>query len=51
MSDIHNLIDENKEYELVIGKSFQNGSKASFHLLKCMFKSIKSSSIYFYFTV
>ena len=37
MSSINSLVDENKEYELVIGKSFLNGSTASYHLLKCKF--------------
>ena len=35
MSSIQNLVEENKEYELVIGKSFLNASTASYHLLKC----------------
>jgi hypothetical protein len=34
MTSLNSLIDENKEYELVIGKSFQNFSTASYHLFK-----------------
>lgn len=45
MSNIYDYIDENTEYTLNIGKSFQNSSKvptASYHVFRCkLFDQLK----------
>jgi hypothetical protein len=38
MSEISDYIENDKTYELNIGKTFQNGSKISYHHFKCNYK-------------
>lgn len=40
MSDLNEHVELDKLYELNIGKSFQTGSKSSYHNFKCNSKKL-----------
>jgi hypothetical protein len=42
MSEISDYIENDKTYELNIGKTFQNGSKLSYHHFKCKMFCLKN---------
>ena len=38
MAELSDFVENDKVYELNIGKTFQNGSKTSYHHFKCNFE-------------
>ena len=48
MSDLSDKIEFDKPYELNIGKTFQPGSKSSFHQIKCKFFIVLKAYFVYY---
>ena len=48
MSDLSDKIEFDKPYELNIGKTFQPGSKSSFHQIKCKFLVVLKTYLFYF---